>query len=151
MTPKTKRQSVYLVPEKQEQLERITQYLKESYAIPEVRNFSMVMGLLIDTFEKLFLEENTLPYYERLADLKEHQSSKDAIAKELNLLAKQLDLITYLGLSNFHATTSGPVWNIDDLTAIHSMDDPHQTQLLSHIEDLIQKDKSRGQVIKHSH
>ncbi|XZR26880.1 hypothetical protein ACQ0P6_03205, partial [Streptococcus canis] len=84
---------VYLVPEKQEQLERITHYLKEAYIIPEVRNFSVVMGLLIDTFEELFLEDNTLPYYERLADLKERQSSKDVLFKELKLLAKQLDLI----------------------------------------------------------
>ncbi|GAY71428.1 UNVERIFIED_CONTAM: hypothetical protein KB581_08455 [Streptococcus canis] len=150
MTQKTKRQSVYLIPEKQEQLERITHYLKEAYVIPEVRNFSVVIGFLIDTFEELFLENNTSAYYDRLADLKDRQSSKDAISNELKLLAKQLDLITYLGLSNFHATTGGPMWNIDDLTAIHSMDDPHQTQLLSHIEDLIQKDKSRGQVMKHS-
>lgn len=150
MTPKTKRQAVYFTQHRKEQMEKIKSYLNDSYVISDTRKFSTVVGILIDTFEKLFLEDNTLPYYDRLADLKERPSSKDAISKELKLLAKQLDLITYLGLSNFHATTSGPMWNIDDLTAIHSMDDPHQTQLLSHIEDLIQKDKSRGQVMKHS-
>lgn len=150
MTPKTKRQAVYFTQHRKEQMEKIKSYLNDSYVISDTRKFSTVVGILIDTFEELFLEDNTLPYYARLADLKERPSSKDVLSKELKLLAKQLDLITYLGLSNFHATTSGPMWNIDDLTAIHSMDDPHQTQLLSHIEDLIQKDKSRGQVMKHS-
>ncbi|HEM3615007.1 TPA: hypothetical protein U1C34_000699 [Streptococcus suis] len=151
MTPKTNRQAVYFTQHRKEQMEKIKSYLNDSYVISDTRKFSTVVGILIDTFEELFLANNTLPYYDRLADLKERQSSKDVLSKELKLLSKQLDLITYLGLSNFHATTSGPVWSIDDLTAIHSMDDPHQTQLLSHIEDLIQKDKSRGQVMKHSH
>lgn len=153
----TTRKHVYLDDDKIKKLDEIVDYLSKSRGrvINKHRNKSETMGILIETFHQLFVEQylgqkDGLLYYEQLFRLEKNLAHSDE-QKLLKSIRHQLDQLLYLELTNFHALTKGNHFDIQDLESIHSHFDPKQNELIARIDDIIKEDVSRGQTIKYSH
>lgn len=117
----------------------------------DAHNTSATLMIAVETFYRLFLEtDEEETYAERIARLEKNlgEPEDDLLLKSIR---RDLDKLFYLELTNFHATTKGAAFDIQDLESIHSKLDPVQNELLARINDVIQEDKTRGQTQKHSH
>ena len=144
--------SLYISDDNLEKFHEVVHYLQnEGERIQaQSRSLSPTMIVMLEAFHELFVAEGKIINYgERMAQLKNKNVEKGD--KDITQLKRQLDKIFYLQLANYHATTKGKNWDIQDLESIHSMLDPDQHELLARIEDVIKEDISRGQTMKHSH
>ncbi|HEN0543778.1 hypothetical protein [Streptococcus agalactiae] len=148
------RRHVYLTDETVYQLAEITEFLKSSQlSFKQERNHSQIINLIISTFYDLFIKENeSKNYFELLGQYQKGQFDYlNRMESTLKSFQKQIDLLQYLELTNFHAISKGPQFDIQDLESIHSKIDPHQHELIARIEDIIKADIARGQTQKYSH
>lgn len=150
----SKRINIYFNQETNEKLEQIKEYLVDSSALPRQQKInSAALVMLIDTFYKLFLEnDGRQNYFERLSQLeKNFAGSQKQMDGDLKLLHQQMDQLLYLELTNFHAITKGEEFDVQNLESIHSRMDPQQHELMARIKEVIQEDKARGKTMKYSH
>lgn len=148
------RRHVYLTDETVYQLAEITEFLKSSQlTFKQERNHSQIINLIISTFYDLFIKGNeSKNYFELLGQYQKGQFDYlNRMESTLKSFQKQMDLLQYLELTNFHAISKGPQFDIQDLESIHSKIDPQQHELIARIEDIIKADIARGQTQKHSH
>lgn len=147
--------SIYFKDESYKQLQEIIHYLetKGDKLYQGSKNTSAAFLILVDTFHRLFVENNEDEnYMERMSQLEKNYSQREEFLQmNMRQMQKQLDQLFYLELSNFHATTKGESWDIQDLESKYSRLDPQQHELLARIQDVIQEDTARGQTVKHSH
>lgn len=150
----SKRINIYFNNETNEKLEQIKEYLLGSSVLPRQQKInSAALVMLIDTFYKLFLEnDGRQNYFERLSQLEKNLTgSQTQMDVDLKLVHQQLDQLLYLELTNFHAITKGRDFDVQNLESVHSRMDPLQHELMARIKEIIQEDKARGKTIKYSH
>ncbi|ESR08819.1 hypothetical protein DIX60_10620 [Streptococcus iniae] len=148
------RRHVYLTDETVYQLAEISEFLKSSQmTFKQERNQSQIINLIISTFYDLFIKDNeSKKFHELLGQYQKGQLNQlNKIEITLKSFQKQMDLLKYLELTNFHSISKGPQFDIQDLESIHSKIDPQQHELLARIDDIIKTDVARGQTQKHSH
>lgn len=153
-TENRKRKHVYFNDETISQLAEISDFFKSSQmTIKQERSQSQIINLIISTFYDLFIKENdSKNYHELLGQYQKGQLDYlDKMEVILKSFQKQMDILQYLELTNFHAISKGSQFDIQDLESIHSKIDPQQHELIARIEDIIKSDIARGQTQKHSH